>query len=142
MELLERIVGNCALYRHRVVADERGSLVALEQPTLPFAIRRVYFLYSSAPDSERGFHAHKALQQWAVCVSGSCVMTVDDSVERREVVLDTPDKGLYIGPGIWREMRNFSDGAVLMVLASAPYDEADYIRDYDEFRRFMDRGTE
>ena len=137
MELLERIIENCALYRHRVVEDGRGSLIAREPPALPFTIGRVYFLYASIPGSERGFHAHKSLQQWAVCVSGSCIITVDDATKRRDAVLDAPEKGLHIGPGIWREVRDFSPDAVLMVLASDPYDETDYIRDYDEFRRFM-----
>lgn len=132
--LLERILPNCALHSHNVAADGRGRLVALEAGRdVPFAIERVYFLYETAPGAERGFHAHRSLEQWAVCVSGSCTLVVDDGSERREVRLDAPDKGLYIGAGIWREMHDFSPGAVLMVLASARYDEGDYIRSYDEF---------
>lgn len=134
MQLLERLFENCALYRHPVIADDRGSLVALEgDRNLPFSIARVYFLYGTAADEARGFHAHRALHQWAVCVSGSCTIELDDGRDRREVRLDSPDKGLHIGAMLWREMRDFSPGAVLMVLASMPYDEADYIRSYDDF---------
>ena len=134
MQLLERLFANSALYRHPVIADDRGSLVALEgDRNLPFAIARVYYLFGGAAGAERGFHAHRELQQWAVCVSGACTIVVDDGSERREVRMDSPDKGLLIGNMLWREMRDFAPGAVLMVLASMPYDEADYIRDYDEF---------
>jgi dTDP-4-dehydrorhamnose 3,5-epimerase-like enzyme len=139
--LLEQILPNCALHSHDVVNDARGSLVALEGASnVPFEIERVYFLYGTAHGAERGFHAHRELEQWVVAVAGSCVITVDDASHRQEVELDAPDKALYIGPGIWREMRDFSSGAVLMVLASKPYDEADYIRDYDEFQLIAQRG--
>ena len=132
--LLEQILPNCALHSHNVATDDRGRLVALEAGReVPFAIERVYFLYDTSPGAERGFHAHRSLEQWMVCVAGTCTLVVDDGAERREVLLDAPDKGLYIGPGIWREMRGFSPGAVLMVLASAPYDESDYLRSYDDF---------
>ena len=134
MQLLERLFDNCALYRHSVIADDRGSLVALEgDRNLPFAIARVYYLFGGAAGADRGFHAHRELQQWAVCVAGACTILVDDGKERREVRMDGPDKGLLIGNMLWREMRDFTPGAVLMVLASAPYDEADYIRDYEQF---------
>lgn len=134
MQLLERLFDNCALYRHQVIADDRGSLVALEgDRNLPFAIARVYYLFGGLAGADRGFHAHRALQQWAVCVAGACTILVDDGRERREVRMDGPDKGLLIGNMLWREMRDFTPGAVLMVLASMPYDEADYIRDYEDF---------
>lgn len=131
---IEQILPGCCLHSHEVIRDQRGSLIALEaQYQVPFPIERVYFLYDTAPNAERGFHAHKELEQWAVCVSGACTITVDDGAQRRDVRLDTPEKGLYIGRGLWREMRDFSSGAVLMVLASARFDEGDYIRDYDDF---------
>ena len=117
-----------------VVRDARGNLIALEGgDELPFAIARAYFLFDTSPGAERGFHAHRELEQLAFCVAGACTVVIDDASERRSVRLDAPHKALYIGPGLWREMRDFSAGAVLMVLASHPYDEADYIRDYDEF---------
>lgn len=127
---------SCSLVDLTVHGDTRGSLIALEQGTgLPFAIQRVYYIYGTARNTARGFHAHHQLQQLAICVAGSCTMIVDDGVQRVEVPLDRPDRGLHIGSPIWREMTDFSDDCVLLVLASAPYEDADYIRDYDEFRR-------
>jgi dTDP-4-dehydrorhamnose 3,5-epimerase-like enzyme len=135
--LLEQILPNCALHSHRVAGDQRGSLVALQEThEIPFEIKRVYLVYDTQPGVERGHHAHKSLEQWAVCVSGSCLFTVDDGHERRDVVLDSPEKGLHIGSGIWREMRDFTPGAVLMVIASTQYDLDDYIRSYDDFLAF------
>lgn len=128
------IFPNCALHRQRVIADDRGRLIALEGgKDLPFEIARAYFLFGTAAGVTRGFHAHKQLHQWAVSVSGSCVMTVDDGTRRQDIVLDAPELGLHVGPMIWHEMRAFSPDCVLLVLASAHYDEADYIRRYDAF---------
>jgi len=128
----------CSLVDLTVHGDTRGSLVALEQGSgLPFAIQRVYYIYGTAKDTARGFHAHQQLRQLAICVSGSCTMIVDDGVLRVEVPLDRPDLCLHIGSPVWREMKDFSDDCVLLVLASAPYEDADYIRDYDEFRRVV-----
>ena len=132
--LLEQILPNCALHSHQVKGDDRGSLIALEAAReIPFPIERVYFVFETRPGVDRGFHAHKSLEQWAICVSGACTMTMDDGNERRSVRLDSPEKGLYIGRGIWREMSDFSPDAVLMVIASTPYEEADYIRRYEDF---------
>lgn len=134
--LLEQILPNCALHSLDVRRDSRGALLALEaERNVPFKIERVYFLFDTSPGAERGFHAHRELQQWVVAVAGACTITVDDGSSRRDVRLDSPDSALHIGGGIWREMGGFSHDAVLMVLASAHYDEADYIRDYEEFRR-------
>ena len=135
--LLEQILPNCSLHSHQVRGDDRGSLIALEAAReIPFPIERVYFVFETRPGVDRGFHAHKSLEQWAICVSGSCVMTMDDGRDRRSVRLDSPEKGLYIGPVIWREMSDFSPDAVLMVIASTRYEEADYIRSYEEFLDF------
>ena len=138
----EILPAGCSLHRHQVKSDARGSLIALEgERDVPFAIERVYFLYGTAPDAERGFHAHWDLQQWAVCVSGACTMVLDDGDSRCEVRLDSPELALHIGSMIWREMKDFSEDSVLLVLASAPYDEADYIRDYDEFLKHCRAGA-
>lgn len=104
------------------------------EPKPPFAIRRVYYVYGTPADVVRGRHAHKRLWQMAIAVKGSCVIDCTDGKEWESFTLDSPTKGLLIGNLIWREMRDFSPDCVLVVLASAPYDEADYIRDYDEFR--------
>lgn len=116
------------------MGDERGKLVALESNrNLPFAIKRVYYIYDTLPDEERGFHAHKHLEQLVVAMDGACEFVLDDGQKRQSIWLNRPDVGLYIGKNMWREMRNFSYGCKLMILASDYYDESEYIRDYDEF---------
>jgi len=118
----------------KVMGDSQGSLVALEANRhFPFPIARVYYIFGTRPGSSRGFPAHKALNQICVAVSGSCRMLLDDGRMRSEALLDRPDRGLLIGPGLWREMHDFSPDCVLMVLADAPYDEADYVRSYEKF---------
>ena len=117
------------------LGDERGSLVALEaEKTVPFPIKRVYYIFGTNAGVSRGFHAHKKLQQVALCITGKCRMILDDGRQRNEVWLDSPNKGLIIGDLVWREMHDFSEDCVLLVLASEHYDEADYIRDYDKFK--------
>lgn len=119
----------------KTIGDERGFLVALESnKNVPFDIKRVYYIYSTQ-NIARGFHAHKELQQVAICVSGSCKMILDDGENKKTLVLDSPNKSVFIDKMIWREMHDFSDDCVLLVLASDYFDEADYIRNYDEFRR-------
>lgn len=114
--------------------DERGSLVSLEQhKNIPFDIKRVYYLFDTKSEVRRGFHAHKKLRQLAIVLKGSCRFLLDDGDEKIEILLDNPAQGLYIESFIWREMYNFSDDCVLMVLADSEYDESDYIRDYEEF---------
>ncbi|MFY2509931.1 sugar 3,4-ketoisomerase [Vibrio pectenicida] len=114
--------------------DERGSLVSLEDhKNIPFTIERVYYLYNTKSGVHRGFHAHKELKQLAVVLKGSCRFLLDDGNERIEVLLDNPEQGLFIDSFVWREMYDFSEDCVLMVLADKFYDEADYIRDYDAF---------
>ena len=114
--------------------DDRGQLVAIEaMKDLPFEVKRVYYIYDTLPDVRRGFHAHRNLQQILVCVHGNCKSHLDNGTDTAEVLLDKPYEGLYIANDMWREMYDFSEGAVLLVLASEYYDEADYIRNYDDF---------
>ena len=116
------------------LGDERGSLTSLEaNKQIPFDIKRVYYIYGTEKGVARGFHAHKQLKQVAVCVAGKCRMILDDGNKREELWLDSPAKGLLIEDMVWREMHDFSEDCVLLVLASEHYDETDYIRDYDEF---------
>jgi dTDP-4-dehydrorhamnose 3,5-epimerase-like enzyme len=111
--------------------------VALEgDKTVPFEIKRVYYIFDTKSGVSRGFHAHKELQQVAICVRGSCRMILDDGKVRQDALIDSPIRGLLIGNLVWREMHDFSEDCVLLVLASEHYDEADYLRDYDEFIRF------
>jgi len=118
----------------QILGDSRGSLVSIEQgEVIPFAIKRVYYIYRTGEDVSRGFHAHYNLKQVAICVAGSCRMVLDNGTVREEVILDCPTKGILIEGVTWREMHDFSDNCVLLVLASEHYDESDYIRNYDVF---------
>ncbi|MCO4322072.1 sugar 3,4-ketoisomerase [Aliidiomarina quisquiliarum] len=116
------------------LGDERGSLVALEgNKNVPFTIKRVYYIFDTKKGVSRGFHAHKKLQQVVICIAGSCRMVVDDGATREEAWLNSSLKGLLINGFVWREMHDFSDDCILLVLASEHYDEADYIRNYENF---------
>lgn len=115
-------------------ADPRGALVALEGgKEIPFEIRRVYYLYHLSNNFHRGFHAHRSLEQVAVCISGSCSFLLDDGLNRQTLNLASPAQGLRIEPMVWHEMFDFSSDCLLMVIASEHYDESDYIRDYEQF---------
>ena len=132
--MIETLPAGCRLIPLTARGDERGRLVAIEgQDDVPFTIARVYFIYATTPDTTRGCHAHRALQQVAVAVSGSCTMLLDDGQNRAEVRMDHPASAITLPPMVWHEMSDFSDDCVLMVLADAAYDERDYIRDYDAF---------
>lgn len=114
--------------------DDRGSLISLEQDkNIPFQIKRVYYIFNTEEGVTRGFHAHKQLKQVAIAVTGSCRFLLDDGKEKVSFLLDNAAQGLLIESCIWREMSDFSEDCVLMVLADSFYDENDYIRDYDEF---------
>ncbi len=117
--------------------DDRGQLIALESMSgrVPFEVKRVYYIFDTTPGTVRGKHAHKVLKQVLICVSGACTIECElpdgSKVQHR---LDWPDRGLLIEGLVWREMKEFSKDAVLLVLASEHYDEADYIRNYNVFR--------
>ncbi len=123
------------------LGDERGSLIALEgNKSVPFDIKRVYYIFGTKEGVSRGFHAHRNLKQVAVCVTGSCRFILDNGKQREEVALDKSTTGLLIDDLTWREMYDFSPDCVLMVLASEYYDESDYIRDYQEFLQVVNNG--
>ncbi len=118
--------------------DERGQLVAIEAlKDLPFEFKRVYYIYDTKDGVRRGFHAHYDLEQILICVSGSCKIHLDNGFETEEVLLDKPSEGLYIANNMWREMYDFTKDAVLLVIASRPYEESDYIRNYDDFIKMV-----
>jgi dTDP-4-dehydrorhamnose 3,5-epimerase-like enzyme len=120
------------------LGDSRGGLVVAEaQRHIPFEVKRVYWIHGTQSGVERGFHAHKALRQVAVAVAGSCEMVLDDGKGKVTVHLDSGTKGVFIGPGVWHYMKNFTPDCVLLVFADAHYDENDYIRDYEEFKTFI-----
>lgn len=118
--------------------DERGQLIAIEAlKDLPFEFKRVYYIYDTKDGVRRGFHAHYDLEQILICVSGSCKIHLDNGFETEEVLLDKPYEGLYIANNMWREMYDFTEDAVLLVIASRPYEESDYIRNYDDFIKMV-----
>lgn len=126
-------VNECKMIDIRRYSDCRGYLSVVENDVdIPFEIKRIYYLYM-VPEVARGAHAHKALQQLLIATSGSVEVIMDDGKEKKSFTLDKPWKGLLIPPGLWRDLENFSGGAVLMCLASEKYDADDYIRDYDRF---------
>ncbi len=125
-------------YMFQQHGDDRGHLISLEEfNDIPFEIKRVYYMYDTKPGVRRGFHAHKTLEQILVCIHGNCKVLLDNGSQKKIVPLEKPYEGLYIANDIWREMYDFSEDAVLMVLASELYMEEDYIRDYDEFLKFI-----
>jgi len=121
------------------VHDERGLLAVIEGAVIPFEIKRVYYLYDVPTDAFRGGHAHKKLQQLIIPLSGSFDVHIKDGTNTKVINLNKPHKGLLIVPGIWREIENFSSGCVCLVLASAEYDESDYLRDFDDFLAFKNQ---
>ena len=117
--------------------DGRGNLSVIEKDVLPFDIKRVYYLYDVPSDSSRGGHAHKQLRQFLIALSGSFDVVLDNGKQSRTITLNRPNKGLLIPSGVWRELENFSAGAVCLSLVSEVYQEEDYIRDYDVFTSFV-----
>lgn len=122
-------------YMFQPHGDDRGQLVALEEKNdIPFSVKRVYYMYDTKLGVRRGGHSHIKLEQILICIHGSCRIHLDNGSETKEVPLEKPYEGLYIGSHMWREMYDFSPDAVLLVLASEVYDESDYIRNYDKFK--------
>lgn len=120
------------------IEDRRGNLSVVEEfKDIPFNIARAYWVYDVPGGESRGGHAHKRLKQFVVALSGSFTVTLDDGRERKTFLLNHPYQGLEIETGIWRTLDDFSSGAVCLVLASEVYDEEDYIRDYDEFLKYV-----
>lgn len=119
--------------------DGRGNLSVVEKNLIPFEIKRVYYLYDVPSDSSRGGHAHIQLQQFLIALSGSFDVVLDDGKGKQTITLNRPNKGLYIPNGIWRELDNFSAGAVCLSLVSDVYKEEDYIREYDNFMKYQNR---
>lgn len=118
-------------------SDRKGNISVVENNEIvPFEVKRTYYLYDVPGGESRGGHAHKELSQLIVAASGSFSVTLDDGNVRRTFLLNRPYQGLYVVPGIWRTLDDFSSGAVCLVLASHKYDEADYIRDYNEFLNY------
>lgn len=126
-------------YNFKLIGDERGSLVAIEElADIPFSIKRIYYIFGTAEGVTRGLHAHRTLRQVLVCIHGRCKVWLDDGKERRSVALDEVSRGILVNPMIWHEMYDFSPDCVLLALAGDFYDPADYIRDYREFMHLVE----
>lgn len=124
--------------RLAIHGDDRGSLVSLEKgDNLPFEVRRAYYIFGTKAGVVRGRHAHRTLRQILVAVAGSADVTCEWSGKRETFHLASPTEGLLIEGLVWREMTNFSGDAVLLVAADAPYDEGDYVRDYEKFKAIL-----
>ncbi|AXT19385.1 WxcM-like domain-containing protein [Flavobacteriaceae bacterium AU392] len=115
------------------VHEERGMLSVIDKTIISFDIKRIYYLYDIPSNAYRGGHAHKVQESLLVALSGSFEVILDDGISKERIMLNKPNKGLFIPTGVWREIDNFSSGAVCLVLASNEFDENEYIRDYDEF---------
>ena len=124
-------------------SDRKGNLTVVQNgETLPFNVKRVYYLYDVPGGESRGAHAHRDLEQLIIAASGSFTVTLDDGNSKRSFFLNRPYQGLYVKPGLWRDLEDFSSGAVCMVLESEVYQKADYIRNYDEFLVFRKDSEE
>ena len=135
-------LGSCQIIELPRIGDPRGNLTFVEgQQHVPFDIRRVYYLYDVPGGAERGGHAHRELEQLLVAMSGSFDVVLDDGMQHKRCHLNRSYFGLYIAPMVWRQLENFSSGSVCLVLASAPYDESDYFRDYQAFLRAIRRAA-
>ncbi|RUS65236.1 WxcM-like domain-containing protein [Pseudorhodobacter sp. E13] len=127
-------IEDCKLVEFPKITDVRGNLTFIEgQRHIPFDIKRVYYLYDVPGGSDRGAHAHRGLEQVIISMAGSFDLLLDDGKKQKKFQLNRSYHGVYVCPMTWRYLDNFSSGAVCMVLASAAYDEADYIRDYATF---------
>lgn len=130
-------ISDCKLLDLPKIHGESGDITAINNlESIPFEIKRVYYLYDVPNRADRGAHAHKELYQLVVSVSGSFDIELFDGVDKEKYTLNQPDQGLLIVPGIWRDLNNFSGGGICLVLASYDYDEADYIRDYQEYLEY------
>ena len=130
-------IDDCKIIDLRKISDPRGNLTPIEGGgDIPFDIKRIYYLYDVPSGESRGAHAHKELQQLIIAANGSFTITLDDGKNKKAFTLNRPYQGLYVVPGIWRDLDDFSSGAVLLCLASEHYDASDYIRDYEEFLNY------
>lgn len=119
------------------IEDYRGNIAIIENGVLPYEVKRVYYLYDVPSTAHRGGHSHKEQLELLIALSGSFDVVINDGTDSQTVTLNKPDKGLLINRNIWRELENFSSGAVCLVLASDVFDENDYIRDYKEFINYV-----
>lgn len=134
---MKSLIYSCDIVELPKVHNRAGNITVIEnQVHAPFDVKRVYYLYDVPGGEDRGGHGHKELQQFIIAVSGAFDVKLDDGLHKKTVHLDRPYIGLHIVPGIWRELSNFSSGAICLVLASEGYSEGDYIREYEQFIKY------
>lgn len=131
------MLDNCKIIDIPKIADPRGNLGVIEKQLLPYKIKRVYYLYDVPSDAYRGGHAHKEQLEFLIALSGSFEVVIDNGTKKETITLNKPDKGLLLNTGIWRELQNFSSGAICLVISSGEYLEEDYIRNYNDFKSFV-----
>lgn len=138
---------NCKIVNFNEIIDHRGKMIPIEYPKqLEFPLKRIYYIYDVKDGVRRGYHSHNDLEQILIAVHGKVKVLIKTPYEEEIVELDSPNKGLYIGPMIWREMFDFENEAVLVVLASHEYDENDYIRDWNDYlekaKKYFNEGSD
>ena len=139
MDSTKSTINECKIIDLRKISDPRGNLTPIEGGVdIPFDVKRIYYLYDVPSGESRGAHAHKELRQLIIAANGSFTITLDDGINKKSFTLNRPYQGLLIVPGIWRDLDDFSSGAVLLCLASEHYQAGDYIRDYDEFIEYKE----
>ena len=121
------------------IEDHRGNLSVIEHDVVPFEMKRVYYLYDVPSGAERGGHAHIEQKEFLIALSGSFDVLLNDGTQKKTITLNKPFEGLLINEGIWRELNNFSSGSVCLVIASAVFDEKDYIREFDDFMKYKSK---
>ena len=135
MELKNNTVYDCSVIDVSKIHNEAGNITVVENgENIPFDVKRIYYLYDVPSGEARGGHAHYKLEQYIVAASGSFDVILDDGINKRRISLNRPNLALHIVPGLWREIDNFSSGAICMVLASQSFREQDYIRNYKKFK--------
>jgi len=139
---LEKTVSDCKLIDLPQIHNRQGNITPLNGNTdWPFDIKRVYYLYDVPSGESRGGHAHKTLNQLIIAASGSFNVVINDGIKSVTVTLNSPSLGLHLVPGMWRELKDFSSGAICLVMASAHFDESDYIRDYDDYKKYIHENS-
>ncbi|MGF7074056.1 sugar 3,4-ketoisomerase [Mucilaginibacter sp. 3215] len=137
MEGKSSTVFDCNIIHLNRIHNRAGNITPVENNVhIPFAVKRVYYLYDIPGGESRAAHGHKELEQFIVAASGSFDITIDDGINKKTVQLNRPYIGLHVQPGIWRDISNFSSGAICLVLASMLYTEADYLREYKQFKNY------
>lgn len=135
---MKNSVYECSIVHLPKIHNQAGNITALEnQKNIPFDVKRVYYLYDVPGGAERGGHGHRKLQQFIIALSGSFDVLINDGTNKKVVHLDRPYIGLHVVAGIWRELINFSSGAICLVLASEKYTEEDYLRDFESYLNFI-----